>query len=189
MTIRGNVRELNNHRGRIERVIEKEPQGTCARMIDALIAVEEASNAVRSTLTASGFQALDDDRLRFLEATIYGYLLASNPAECDQITAGGFETTTGDPSQQRAKSEATPGRDLLNDVMNHVMEVWPMQYRPPSCSMVYWRWKRRYGMTPIWQLGYVTYAAGGDLLRMGSRNGDTNGDVVSVADIEWRPCR
>ncbi len=186
MTIRGNVRELSNRWGRIERLAEEKPQGTYARTIDTLVAVEEASNAIRSALKASGFQALDDDRLRVLEATIYGYLLASNPEERGLITTESFEAG---PSPQRAESDVTPGRDLLNDVMNHVMEVWPMQYTPPSCSMVYWRWKRAYGMAPIWQLGYVTYAAGGDLLRMGTRNGDTHGDVVSVADIEWRPCR
>ncbi len=138
-TIRGNVRELSNQWARIERFIEEKPRDTYARTIDALIAVEEASNAVRSALKVNGFQALDDARLRFLEVTIYGYLLASNPEECGLITAEGFEAIMGSPSPQPAESDATPGRDRLNEAMNHVMAVWPTQHRPPSCSMVYWR--------------------------------------------------
>lgn len=58
--------------------------------------------------------------------------------------------------------------------------------RPPPGSMVYWRFKDQ----KVWHFGYVTYAGGCDLLRMGHWNGDTtNGAVVSVGDIEWRDYR
>ncbi len=179
---------FNASRGHVERRLEEKPHGTYARTMDALIAVEEASSAVRSALKINGFQVLNDDRLRILEATIYGYLLAGNPDERGLITAEGFGAAMGGLAAERVRCRAKPGRDFLNDVMNQVMEVWPVQDRPPSGSMVYWRWKRAEGMLPIWQFGYVTYAAGGDLLRIGARNGDTaRGDVVSIADIEWRP--
>ena len=57
--------------------------------------------------------------------------------------------------------------------------------RPPSGSMVYWRFARS---TPgPWKFGYCTYAGGQDLVRMGRWNGDTSGgEVVSAFEIEWR---
>ena len=60
-----------------------------------------------------------------------------------------------------------------------------MANRPPSCTMVYWRFKKN---TPCpWVLGYVTYVQGHDLVRMGAYNGDnTHGNVVSSSEIEWK---
>jgi len=56
--------------------------------------------------------------------------------------------------------------------------------RPSSGSMVYWKFKNG----TVWYFGYVTYAGGCDLLRMGVWNGDSiHGSVVSISEIEWRP--
>lgn len=59
-----------------------------------------------------------------------------------------------------------------------------MQNRPPSGSMVWWRW------TPNteWRFGYCTYVQGPSMIRLGRYNGDTTGgSVVDVGDIEWKP--
>ena len=59
-----------------------------------------------------------------------------------------------------------------------------MSSRPPSGSMVYWRFKRN--IPGAWVFGYVTYVQGYDLIRMGNFNGDnTGGYLVSVSEIEW----
>lgn len=60
-----------------------------------------------------------------------------------------------------------------------------MSSRPPSGSMVYWRFKSR---APCgWAFGYVTYAGGSNMLRMGRWNGDDmGGAVVDSAEIEWK---
>lgn len=58
--------------------------------------------------------------------------------------------------------------------------------RPPSGTMVYWRFKDKVPCS--WHFGYVTYESGHDLVRMGRYNGDTTGgSVVSAFEIEWRP--
>ena len=59
--------------------------------------------------------------------------------------------------------------------------------RPPSGTMVHWRFK---GTPRPWHFGYVTYERGYDLVRMGTWNGDTtHGNVVSISEIEWKSYR
>ena len=60
-----------------------------------------------------------------------------------------------------------------------------MSNRPPSGTMVYWRFKMN--IPGPWYFGYVTYEKGHDLLRMGRYNGETNGgSIVSTSEIEWK---
>lgn len=55
--------------------------------------------------------------------------------------------------------------------------------RPPSGSMVWWRFKN--GLQD-YHFGYCTYESGG-LIRLGRWNGDTmGGRVVDPYDIEWK---
>lgn len=55
---------------------------------------------------------------------------------------------------------------------------------PSSGSMVYWRFRKQ--VPCAWRFGYAT-AESGDLMRMGSYNGDTtHGHIVSVSEIEWK---
>lgn len=60
-----------------------------------------------------------------------------------------------------------------------------MGNRPPSGTMVHWRFSAN---APCeWVFGYVTYAGGSNLLRMGRYNGDIHGGrVVDANEIEWR---
>lgn len=61
------------------------------------------------------------------------------------------------------------------------------QNRPRSGSMVWWRFKSE---AKAYDFGYVTYVEGPNLIRMGRWNGDTiGGQVVDIADIEWKPYR
>lgn len=64
-----------------------------------------------------------------------------------------------------------------------------MSRRPPSGSMVHWRFKAK---APCpWRFGYVTYHNDGhDLIRMGRWNGDSEGGpLVSASEIEWQEYR
>lgn len=63
-----------------------------------------------------------------------------------------------------------------------------MSSRPPSGSMVYWRFKAK--APCAWLFGYVTYAGGYSMLRMGRWNGDTmGGALVDATEIEWKEYR
>lgn len=56
--------------------------------------------------------------------------------------------------------------------------------RPPSGSMVYWRFL---GPPSAYRFGYCTYVSGHNIIRMGRWNGDTiGGSVVDANEIEWR---
>lgn len=58
--------------------------------------------------------------------------------------------------------------------------------RPPSGSMVHWRLDKG----QPFRFGYVTYAGGCDLVRMGRWNGDsTGGVIVKSSEIEWEHYR
>lgn len=60
--------------------------------------------------------------------------------------------------------------------------------RPPSGTMVYWRFKTRAPCS--WSFGYVTYCGANNMIRMGCWNGDnTGGSVVDYSEIEWREYR
>lgn len=60
-----------------------------------------------------------------------------------------------------------------------------MSSRPPSGSMVNWRFRTK--APCAWSFGYVTYPETGcDKVRMGRWNGDSHGgQLVSVGEIEW----
>lgn len=56
--------------------------------------------------------------------------------------------------------------------------------RPPSGSMVWWRFKKDGGE---YRFGYCTYVSSYNIIRMGFYNGDsTRGPVVDASEIEWK---
>ena len=70
--------------------------------------------------------------------------------------------------------------------------ITEMSSRPPSGSMVHWRFKNNVPgqVRGPWRFGYVTYLHGPDLMRMGLHNGDTNrGEIVTASEIEWKVYR
>jgi hypothetical protein len=115
MTIPTNlpVRELNQRLNNIERCAEEAPEGTYAVAKRAADAIADCANAVRYALRSHGFKMLNDDRLRTIEAAIYGYLLESNPDETGLIAGEGFGEHVDGPNGVRVKEQAIRDRDAL----------------------------------------------------------------------------
>jgi hypothetical protein len=71
-------RELNNRLTYLERCAELAPDGTYEQAKAAAAAVNDALQGVLDALRAHGFKVLNDDRLRSLEAAIYGFRATAN---------------------------------------------------------------------------------------------------------------
>src|SRR5262245_54532737 len=106
-------RELNRRLSNLERCADLAPEGTFARAKDAAEAIDEASNAIMAALRERGFHALNDDRLRDLEAAIYGYLLEGNPEEYGLLTGEGFGEHVDGPAGERVMANTIRDRDFL----------------------------------------------------------------------------
>jgi len=113
MTIASHLRHFNRRLEFIERCAEKAPEGTYQRAKDAAAAVADASHSIMDALRSRGFTALNDDRLRNLEAAIYGYLLEGNPDECGLITGEGFGEHVDGPAGARVLANTIRDRDAL----------------------------------------------------------------------------
>lgn len=113
MSIAAHATFLNDRLTKIERAAEQAPAGTFMRTKDVAEAVSDASNAVMEALKDHGFAALNNDRLRELEAMIYGYLLAGNPGVRDELTvAEGFADALDGPAAERVLAQLTRDRDV-----------------------------------------------------------------------------
>lgn len=113
MTIASHVRELNDRLTRIERCADMAPEGTYERAKQAAAAINDASNGILDALRSYDFKALNDDRLRNLEAAIYGYLLEGNPDESSLITGEGFGEHIDGPAGARVMAQAIQDRDAI----------------------------------------------------------------------------
>lgn len=116
MTIQSHLRELNGRLTRLERCAEAAPAGTYEHAKDAAAAVNEASQGIIAAFRAKGFKFLNDDRLRNLEAAIYGYLLESNPDDYALMTAEGFGEHVDGPAGKRIVAQAIQNRDTLKNL-------------------------------------------------------------------------
>lgn len=110
------ARELNRRLTLIERCAEEAPEGTYEVAKRAAAAIADCANAVRYALRANGFKMLNDDRLRTVEAAIYGYLLESNPDETGLIMGEGFGEHVDGPAGERVKAQAIRERDALKSL-------------------------------------------------------------------------
>lgn len=112
MSIAPHATFLNDRLTKIERAAEQAPAGTFLRTKDVADAVSDASNAVMEALKDRGFTALNNDRLRELEAMIYGYLLAGNPGVRDELAAAeGLADALDGPAAERVLAQLTRDRD------------------------------------------------------------------------------
>lgn len=111
MTIK--FRELNSRLTYLERCAEIAPEGTYNRAKDAAQAINDASQGILDSLRRYGFKVHNDDRLRDLEAQIYGYLVTANPEEYGLITAEGFGEHVDGPAGGRVLAQVTRDRDSL----------------------------------------------------------------------------
>lgn len=113
MTISAHLRKLNNRLSLIERCAEIAPDGTYQRAKDAAAAVADASNGILAAFRDHGFNTLNDDRLRNLEAAIYGYLLEGNPDECGLMTGEGFGEHVDGPAGEYIMANTIRDRNAL----------------------------------------------------------------------------
>lgn len=113
MGIPSHFRGLNDKLSNLERCAEEAPEGMYSRAREAADAVNEASNALRKALTDRGFVALNDDRLRAVEAVIYGYMLQGNPDETELLVAEGFGEAMNGPEAERVKAQAECDCDAI----------------------------------------------------------------------------
>lgn len=113
MSISAHVRQFNDRLTLIERCAEKAPEGTYQRAKDAANAINDASQGILDALRAHGFKVRNDDRLRNLEAAIYGYLLEANPDESGLMTGEGFGQHIDGPAGDRILANTIRERDVL----------------------------------------------------------------------------
>jgi hypothetical protein len=106
MTIQHHVSKLNDRLTFLERCAVKAPEGTYERAKQGVDAIHDASQSIVEVLRHYGFKTLNDDRLRNLEAAIYGYLLEGNPDETGLIVGEGFGEHVDGPAGERVMAQA-----------------------------------------------------------------------------------
>lgn len=120
MTISSHVRELNDRLSNLERCAEMAPECTYERGKEAAAAIADASNAILAAFRAHGFNAGNDDRLRNIEAALYGYLLQSNSDEIDELRVSeGFGEHVDGPAGSRVIAQAIQNREALAVLRSH----------------------------------------------------------------------
>ncbi len=107
------VRALNERLGNLETCADQAPERTFEQSKRAVEAVHECSNAILREIRARGFRALNDDRLRCLEAVLYGYLLEGNPDAGDLIAGEGFGAAMDGPARERVLAGILRDRDFI----------------------------------------------------------------------------
>jgi len=117
MTVSAHLSKLNDRLTFLERCAEMAPEGTYQRAKDAADAINDASQGILDALRTHGFKALNDDRLRNLEAAIYGYLLEGNPDECGLITGEGFGERVDGPAGPRVMANTVRDRNALSQLL------------------------------------------------------------------------
>lgn len=116
MTIASHVRHLNERLSNLETCADRAPEDTYDRSKMAVEAVHEAADAILAAFRLNGFKALNDDRLRNIEAALYGYLLESNPEEVELIAGEGFGEHVSGPAGRRVMQQAIADRDFLQSL-------------------------------------------------------------------------
>ena len=114
MTIQN--RELNRRLTNLQHCAEKAPAGIFDAGKKAAEAIDAAIEGVRSTLRAHGFSVDGADHCRDLEASIYGYLIYSNPGNHGLIAAEAFGEYMGTPAAERVMAQAIRDRDALQSI-------------------------------------------------------------------------
>lgn len=111
MTIHNHA--LNERLSNLEACAENAPDGTYESAKEIASLVGDLSNAVLRGLRETGHGARNDDALRDLEASIYGYIIASNPNADFLVAAEAFGEQSQGPVGERVIAQATRDRDAL----------------------------------------------------------------------------
>lgn len=104
MTIPSHLKTLNDMLTDIERTAEEAPAGAYMQVKLIAEVVDEASNALRKALKGRGMVALNDDRLREVEAVMLGYIMKGNPTYSGEVaTAQGYAQAMNTPAADRVR--------------------------------------------------------------------------------------
>lgn len=108
---------MNNRLTKLERCAEMAPEGSYVAAKEIAELVVDASNFVLRGLRALGHLADNSDRLRDLEAAIYGYIIDSNRNnDSFLIAAEGFGEHVDGPAGARVLGAAVKDRDFLRSI-------------------------------------------------------------------------
>lgn len=113
MTIRN--RELNRRLTDLESCAENAPAGCFEDAKDMAGAIGEISNYILDTLQElPGLKVSNGDRLRDLEAAIYGFVLEHNPGRFE--AAEGFGEHVHGPARERIIAQVAAERNQLRAI-------------------------------------------------------------------------
>lgn len=103
MTIRNALpcAESNDRLTALEACAEYAPDGSFVQARAVTLFVGETSDALLQGLRALGLVAPNDDRLREVEAVVYGYIREANPDLGELRVAEGFGSAMGTPARER----------------------------------------------------------------------------------------
>lgn len=116
MSIPRTFQVLNTRLSNLEHAANEAPEGTYDRTKELAAALNDASQAVMDTLRRYGLEALNDDRLREMEAVIYGYMLVSNPDETAFHVGEGFGEGLRGEQRERVMANCIRDRDFLRNM-------------------------------------------------------------------------
>jgi hypothetical protein len=100
----------------LERCAEEAPEGTYEDSKKLAEFVGEMSNTLLRGLRDLGLKVCNDDRLREVEAVIYGYIKEANPEAYFLIVAEGFGEHIDGAAAARIKQQAARDRDALRSL-------------------------------------------------------------------------
>jgi len=116
MTIRSSIpaRNLNEAWSNFQRCAEEAPAGIYEQAKAIAKRIDDTARELFTSLRDMGMKADACDRIREVEAVIYGYVKDSNPGASVFTTAEGFGASLDDPVlRARVLAQATNDRDEI----------------------------------------------------------------------------
>lgn len=117
MSISPHLRKVNDRFSHLERCAQMAPEGTYQQAKDVSEMIGSLSNKLLRTLRAMGMKALNDDRLRNVEAAVYAYVLESNPDASGLLVGEGFGEHVDGPAGDRIIAVTVRDRDFLKTAL------------------------------------------------------------------------
>lgn len=115
MTIASYARTFNQRLSNLEACSLNAPPETYMRAKDATNAIGDSVAGIIDAFRSRGFKPLTDDRLRNIEALLYGYMVesADTADHTALLTAEGFGEAMSGPAADRVRRQAECNRDAL----------------------------------------------------------------------------
>ena len=120
MTIRRSIdaAALNRQLSNLEDCARNAPEGTYDEAKAAAEAISEIADSIMHKLSEAGFKVAGDDRMREIEAVIYGYLRDCNPEAYGLVTGEGFGEHVTGPRGAELIARAAANRDFLRNALS-----------------------------------------------------------------------